>query len=176
MIVSYIVAYAVGTLAPTPGGLGAIEGLLIALFVSFGVPSATAVTVVLVYRLINFWLPILPGLVAYAAVRPGRTPATRTEIEHASEEECVRRPGAMAAEACEPDDTGLTVAGERASPPRPRAGRRRKPRPRAEHEHMSFAWLDTLRRHNGNGKNGKNSGSSAVPHDAQDDDSDARSL
>lgn len=39
--ICYVVAYAVGTLAPTPGGLGAIEGLLIALFVSFGVPSAT---------------------------------------------------------------------------------------------------------------------------------------
>jgi uncharacterized protein (TIRG00374 family) len=175
VIVSYIVAYAVGTLAPTPGGLGAIEGLLIALFVSFGVPSATAVTVVLVYRLINFWLPIIPGLIAYAAVRPGRTPATRTEIEQASEEECVRQQGAMAAEACEPMETPAGAAGP-ASSPRPRAGRRRTERPRAEHEHMSFAWLDTLRHHDGNGKNGKGSGSPAVPQDAQDDDSDARSL
>ena len=74
---SYVVAYAVGTLAPTPGGLGAIEGIMIALFVSFGVPSATAVAVVLVYRLINFWLPIPPGFVAYLVVRPGRTPMPR---------------------------------------------------------------------------------------------------
>ena len=67
-----MIAYAVGTLAPTPGGLGAVEGLLIALFVSFGVPSATAVAVVLTYRLINFWLPIPPGFIAYVVVRPGR--------------------------------------------------------------------------------------------------------
>ena len=38
LVVSYVVAYSVGTLAPTPGGLGAVEGILIALFVSFGVP------------------------------------------------------------------------------------------------------------------------------------------
>jgi uncharacterized protein (TIRG00374 family) len=69
MIVAYVVGYAVGTLAPTPGGLGAVEGLLIAMFVSFGVASTEAVAVVLTYRLINFWLPILPGLVSYASLR-----------------------------------------------------------------------------------------------------------
>ena len=72
LAIGYVVAYSVGTLAPTPGGLGAVEGILIALFVSFGVPSATAVAVVLVYRLINFWLPIPPGFIAYLVVRPGR--------------------------------------------------------------------------------------------------------
>jgi len=69
LVLGYVVAYAVGTLAPTPGGLGAVEGLLIALFVGFGVPSAIAVAVVLVYRLINFWLPIPPGLISYAVIR-----------------------------------------------------------------------------------------------------------
>lgn len=69
LVLGYIVAYAVGTLAPTPGGLGAVEGLMIALYAGFGVPSATAVAVVLVYRLINFWLPIPPGLISYAVIR-----------------------------------------------------------------------------------------------------------
>jgi glycosyltransferase 2 family protein len=69
LVIGYIIAYAVGTLAPTPGGLGAVEGLMIALYVGFGVPSAIAVAVVLVYRLINFWLPIPPGLISYAAIR-----------------------------------------------------------------------------------------------------------
>jgi glycosyltransferase 2 family protein len=72
LVVCYVVANAVGAMVPTPGGLGAIEGIMIALFVSFGVPSATAVAVVLVYRLINFWLPIAPGLVGYVVIRPGR--------------------------------------------------------------------------------------------------------
>lgn len=74
LVVAYVVAYSIGTLAPTPGGLGAVEALLIALFVSFGVASATAVTVVLVYRVINFWLPIPPGLIMYGTVRRGGTP------------------------------------------------------------------------------------------------------
>jgi uncharacterized protein (TIRG00374 family) len=86
LLVAYVVAYSIGTLAPTPGGLGAVEGLLIALFVSFGVPSAVAVAVVLVYRIINFWLPIPPGFVAYAIVRPGRTPIMEGEVEAAAGE------------------------------------------------------------------------------------------
>jgi len=69
LVISYVVGYAVGTLAPTPGGLGAIEGLLIAMFVGFGVPSAETVAVVLTYRLINFWLPIPPGLISYVTLR-----------------------------------------------------------------------------------------------------------
>jgi glycosyltransferase 2 family protein len=86
LLVGYVVAYSVGTLAPTPGGLGAIEGIMIALYVSFGVPSAVAVAVVLVYRIINFWLPIAPGFIAYAIVRPGRRMVAEGEIEEAAEE------------------------------------------------------------------------------------------
>ena len=69
LIISYAVAYGAGTLAPTPGGLGAVEGLLIAMLVSFDVPSAEAIAVVLVYRFINFWLPIPAGFVSYLAIR-----------------------------------------------------------------------------------------------------------
>jgi uncharacterized protein (TIRG00374 family) len=86
LAVGYVVAYAIGTLAPTPGGLGAVEGILIALYVSFGVPSATAVAVVLVYRLINFWLPIPPGFIAYLVVKPGRQPIAEDEVEEAAAE------------------------------------------------------------------------------------------
>ena len=69
LTVSYAVANAVGSLAPTPGGLGAVEGLLITLLVSFDVPSPQAIAVVLVYRLINFWLPIPVGFGSYLAIR-----------------------------------------------------------------------------------------------------------
>lgn len=86
LLVGYVVAYSIGTLAPTPGGLGAIEGLLIALYVGFGVPSAAAVSVVLVYRIINFWLPIPPGFVAYLVVRPGRRAIAEGEVEAAAAE------------------------------------------------------------------------------------------
>ena len=69
LAISYVVAYAVGTLTPTPGGLGAIETLMITMFIGFGVPSAEATIVVLSYRLINFWLPVPPGLISYAFIR-----------------------------------------------------------------------------------------------------------
>lgn len=92
LAVGYVVAYAIGTLAPTPGGLGAVEGILIALYVSFGVPSATAVAVVLVYRLINFWLPIPPGFIAYLVVKPGRQPIAEGEVEEAAAEVCEMAP------------------------------------------------------------------------------------
>jgi hypothetical protein len=86
LLVGYVVAYSIGTLAPTPGGLGAVEGLLIALYVGFGVPSAAAVSVVLVYRIINFWLPIPPGFVAYLVVQPGRQAIPEGEVEAAAAE------------------------------------------------------------------------------------------
>jgi undecaprenyl-diphosphatase len=60
----YLVAAAVATAAPTPGGLGATEAALIAGYVAVGVDSSLAVTAVLLFRLVTFWLPIFPGWVA----------------------------------------------------------------------------------------------------------------
>ena len=106
LAVGYVVAYAIGTLAPTPGGLGAIEGILIALYVSFGVPSATAVAVVLVYRLINFWLPIPPGFIAYLVVKPGRQPIAEGEVGQAAAEAREMPPPAVSpGEPAAPSDT-----------------------------------------------------------------------
>ena len=73
LVIGYAIAYAVGTLSPTPGGLGAIEGIMIAMFASFGVPIATATAVVLSYRLVNFWMPVPPGLIASFSLRRGQT-------------------------------------------------------------------------------------------------------
>ena len=69
VIIAYAVGNVVGTFSPTPGGLGAVEAVMIALLVGFGMPSAAAVAVVLVYRLINFWLPIPAGLATYVSLR-----------------------------------------------------------------------------------------------------------
>jgi uncharacterized protein (TIRG00374 family) len=69
VIIAYVVAYVVGTFSPTPSGLGAVEGVLIALLVGFGMDSSAAVAIVLVYRLIFFWLPIPVGLGTYMTVR-----------------------------------------------------------------------------------------------------------
>ncbi|MBB3039715.1 lysylphosphatidylglycerol synthase transmembrane domain-containing protein [Hoyosella altamirensis] len=53
-----------GTLAsaaPTPGGVGAVEAVLIGGLVAFGVPAATAVPAVLLYRVLTTWLPVALG-------------------------------------------------------------------------------------------------------------------
>jgi uncharacterized membrane protein YbhN (UPF0104 family) len=65
-------AYFVGTLGnllPLPGGLGGVEGGMIGVFAAFGVDFNLAVVAVLSYRGISFWLPTLPGAIAYFQLR-----------------------------------------------------------------------------------------------------------
>lgn len=69
LLVAHSMAYTVATFVPTPGGLGTVEALLLALFAGFRVPADVSVASVLVYRLINFWLPIPFGTVAYLTIR-----------------------------------------------------------------------------------------------------------
>jgi uncharacterized membrane protein YbhN (UPF0104 family) len=58
-----------GNLLPLPGGLGGVEGGMIGAFAAFGVHLDLAVVAVLSYRAISFWLPTLPGIVAYFQLR-----------------------------------------------------------------------------------------------------------
>jgi putative heme transporter len=59
----------VGNLLPLPGGLGGVEGGMIGAFAAFGVNLDQAVLAVLAYRAISFWLPTVPGAVAYFQLR-----------------------------------------------------------------------------------------------------------
>jgi uncharacterized membrane protein YbhN (UPF0104 family) len=59
----------IGNLLPLPGGLGGVEGALIGALAAFGVQLDLAVVAVLSYRAISFWLPTLPGVVAYFQLR-----------------------------------------------------------------------------------------------------------
>ena len=58
-----------GNLLPLPGGLGGVEGGMIGAFAAFGVDFNLAVIAVLSYRAISFWLPTVPGVVAYFQLR-----------------------------------------------------------------------------------------------------------
>lgn len=58
-----------GNLLPLPGGLGGVEGGMIGAFAAFGVDFNLSVLAVLSYRGISFWLPTLPGVVAYFQLR-----------------------------------------------------------------------------------------------------------
>jgi uncharacterized protein (TIRG00374 family) len=67
-----VMAYFVGTLAnllPLPGGVGGVEGGMIGALLAFGSSGSAAVLAVLTYRAISFWLPVLPGSVAYLQLR-----------------------------------------------------------------------------------------------------------
>lgn len=57
----YLLANTVASAVPTPGGVGAIDAALAFVLVNAGVDEATAWAAVLLFRLINFWLPTIPG-------------------------------------------------------------------------------------------------------------------
>ena len=57
----YIIASTIGSAVPTPGGVGGVEAALTAALLSFGVDTATAAGVVLLFRILTFWLPTAPG-------------------------------------------------------------------------------------------------------------------
>jgi uncharacterized protein (TIRG00374 family) len=65
---AYVVGM-LGNLLPLPGGLGGVEGGMIGAFAAFGVNFNLSVLAVLSYRAISFWLPTLPGAVAYFQLR-----------------------------------------------------------------------------------------------------------
>jgi len=57
-------------LIPSPaGGVGSVDAGMIGAFLLFGVPSGVVFPAVLTYRVIAFWLPIPPGVVAYFQLR-----------------------------------------------------------------------------------------------------------
>ena len=58
-----------GNLLPLPGGIGGVDGGMIGAFIAFGVPGGLAVVAVLVYRGFSFWLPTIPGIIAYLQLR-----------------------------------------------------------------------------------------------------------
>jgi uncharacterized protein (TIRG00374 family) len=62
--VVYLTGSALGSLVPTPGGLGAVEATLAAGLTAAGLPGATAVSSVLLFRLLTFWLPVPAGWAA----------------------------------------------------------------------------------------------------------------
>ena len=65
---SYFVGM-LGNTLPLPGGIGGVDGGMIGAFSAFGVPVQLAVVSVLAYRGFAFWLPTLPGGVAYLQLR-----------------------------------------------------------------------------------------------------------
>ena len=58
-----------GNLLPLPGGVGGVDGGMIGAFAALGTDAGLAVVAVLVFRGFTFWLPTLPGVIAYLQLR-----------------------------------------------------------------------------------------------------------
>jgi uncharacterized protein (TIRG00374 family) len=52
-----------------PAGVGAVDAGMIGAFVLFGLPEETVFPAILIYRLVAFWMPIPPGIVAFFQLR-----------------------------------------------------------------------------------------------------------
>jgi uncharacterized protein (TIRG00374 family) len=62
--VVYLAGGAIGSIVPTPGGLGAIEAAMSTGLAATGMPGAAAVSAVLLYRVATFWAPVPLGWLA----------------------------------------------------------------------------------------------------------------
>lgn len=88
-------------LIPLPGGVGGVDAGMIGAFVVFGlgISLGTIIAAILAYRLIAFWLPLIPGVIAFfqlratvrkwdearPKLRPTRSPAEAASITSQSE-------------------------------------------------------------------------------------------
>ncbi|MBV9714570.1 MAG: flippase-like domain-containing protein [Solirubrobacterales bacterium] len=68
IVMSYFVGMLANTL-PLPGGIGGVDGGMIGAFTAFGINVEVSIVAVLAYRAFSFWLPTLPGAVAYFQLR-----------------------------------------------------------------------------------------------------------
>ncbi|MFI5675037.1 lysylphosphatidylglycerol synthase domain-containing protein [Streptomyces cellulosae] len=63
--VVFLAGNALGSAAPTPGGVGAVEATLTVGLIAIGLPKEVAAPAVLLFRLLTLWLPVLPGWLAF---------------------------------------------------------------------------------------------------------------
>ncbi|WP_327358644.1 lysylphosphatidylglycerol synthase transmembrane domain-containing protein [Streptomyces sp. NBC_01304] len=63
--VVFLIGKSAGSIVPTPGGLGAVEAVLSGgLAAATGISGSVAFSAVILFRLLTFWLPIVPGWIA----------------------------------------------------------------------------------------------------------------
>jgi uncharacterized membrane protein YbhN (UPF0104 family) len=65
---AYLAASSAAVLLPTPGGFGSLDAALAVALTLAGAPGRATASVVLGYRLLTVWLPLIPGLLALAVL------------------------------------------------------------------------------------------------------------
>lgn len=61
----YLAGSTLGQVAPTPGGIGAVEAVMTAGLIAIGIDAGIALSSVLLFRLLTFWIPTVPGWFAF---------------------------------------------------------------------------------------------------------------
>jgi uncharacterized membrane protein YbhN (UPF0104 family) len=61
LLAGYGLPLLLGKVSFLPGGVGIVEGTMAALYDGLGVPGGVTVVVILTYRFLSFWLPLLVG-------------------------------------------------------------------------------------------------------------------
>jgi uncharacterized protein (TIRG00374 family) len=79
VLMAYLIGQ-LGGLLPIPGGIGGVDGGLIGALLVYGVPAAAAAAAVVAYRAILFWLPLILGGAAFAALRKGLDDPSRPDL------------------------------------------------------------------------------------------------
>ncbi len=104
LLVAYGLAQVLAVIPITPSGLGVVEGVLIPTLTGFGVAQEAAILGVLGYRLVNFWLPIPIGGIAYLSLRfsgegwSQRLRHARDEVVSLDDDGVLRTPEALSPE------------------------------------------------------------------------------
>lgn len=68
-LLAYTFGNIAATLVPTPGGIGSTEAGLYSGLVLAGIDGPDAILITLLYRLISYWLPIIPGYYYFWGLR-----------------------------------------------------------------------------------------------------------
>jgi uncharacterized protein (TIRG00374 family) len=124
LLIAFGLANVLAAIPVTPSGLGLVEGWLIPSLTGFGAPGSVAVLGVLAYRLVNFWLPIPIGGLAYLSLEVERGIAERRssdELRHLAEESIASAEDRRAWA----ERHGVRVRRRRSGRPPPQASKRR---------------------------------------------------
>ncbi len=76
LVAGYAMSVLFADIAIVPNGIGVVEGTMLLVFSSLGIPMARATVVTLAFRGINFWLPLIAG---FFLLRHFRQPVRRSE-------------------------------------------------------------------------------------------------
>jgi uncharacterized protein (TIRG00374 family) len=104
LFAAYGIANVAGALPVTPAGLGVVDSVAPLLLVSFGVTRSVATLGVLGWRLVNFWLPIPAGAIAYVSLKVPRGAGLKARRAAASA--LLARPAQLTGEPGGPGEPG----------------------------------------------------------------------